>query len=125
DSALRRFAQQPLGLPKEPFSFRQVNDAARRHGVRCNCRLLSSVARRVSAPHRALSPILRYVIARSYSQISGVALPLLSCTSRAGSAAGRLMADLESASTCGRPDVAAYATKLLAAMRAEATTRRR
>jgi hypothetical protein len=36
----------------------------------------------------------------------------------------RLMADLELASTCGRPDIAAYATQLLAEMRAEAAARR-
>jgi len=33
------------------------------------------------------------------------------------------MADLELASTCGRPDVAGYATRLSAEMRAGATTR--
>jgi hypothetical protein len=36
----------------------------------------------------------------------------------------RLMADLELASACGRPDIAAYATRLSAEMRTEAAARR-
>jgi len=36
----------------------------------------------------------------------------------------RLMADLELASPCGRPDIAAYATQLSAGMRTEATANR-
>jgi hypothetical protein len=36
----------------------------------------------------------------------------------------QLMVDLELASPCGRPDIAAYATQLSAEMRAEATANR-